>query len=119
MRELPGFPCGEINDIQVHAGVAIRDEINFVVGSPHWADILGRVVGEVFGGAGFEIVNPNIVGHAASIIFPGAELAEDAVVSHFGIVGRKGAETAPGHRQLLREVAIESHGVERTDKVVE
>ena len=102
VRELPGFLRRKVDNEQVHAVVAIGDEIDFVVRPPHRADILCRIVCQIFGRAGFEIVNPNVVRHAAAVMFPGAKLAEHAVVSHLRIVRRKRNETASRHRQLLR-----------------
>src|SRR5262249_12319940 len=102
MRELPGFLCRRIDNEQIHAVVAIGNEIDFVVRSPHWADVLRGFVRKIFGGAGFEVINPNVIRHSAAIMFPGAKLTEYAVVSHLGIVRRKRNETAAWHRQLLR-----------------
>ncbi len=82
VRELLRFFCCEINDEQVHPIVAVGDKIDFVVWSPHRADILGWIVRQVFGGAGVEIVNPNVIRHAAAIMFPCAELPEHAVERH-------------------------------------
>ena len=80
--ELLGFFRCEINNEQVHPFVAIGDKIDFVIRSPHRADVLRWIVRQVFVGAGFEIVNPNVICHAAAIIFPCAELPEHAVISH-------------------------------------
>ena len=118
-REL--FRClrGKIDNEQVHSTIAIGDEIDFVVRTPHRTDVLGRIVGQILGRAGFEIMDPNIVGHAAAIMFPGPELAENAVERHFRIVRRKGRESAAWHRHLLRQLGIETDGEERTDEIVE
>ena len=43
---------------------------------------------------GLEVVDPDLVGHAAAIALPGAELAEDAIVDQLGFVGRIVAEAA-------------------------
>ena len=117
--ELSRFLGAEIGRKEIHAAVAIRQEINLVVRSPHWADVLRRIVGQVFGGAGFEIVDPNVVGHAAAIMLPGPELAKDAVERHFRIVGRERRESAARHRQLLRQFRVETHAKERADEIVE
>ena len=77
------------------------------------------VVSQVRSRAGLEIVNPDIVGHAAAVMFPGAELAEDAVESHLGIVGREGGEAAARERQLLRQLGVEPDGVELAEEGVE
>ena len=85
-RQLFRFLRGKIDTEQIHPAIAIGDEINFVVRSPHRADVLGRIIGQIFGRAGFEIVDPNIVGHSAAIMFPGPEFAEHAIERHFRIV---------------------------------
>ena len=82
VRELLRFFCCEINDEQIHPIVAVGDEIDLIVRSPHRADVLRGIVREVFGGAGVEIVNPNVIRHAAAIMFPCAELPEHAVERH-------------------------------------
>ena len=110
VRELLGFLRRKVDNEQIHAVVAIGDEIDLVVRSPHRADVLRGIVRQIFGGAGFEIVNPNVVRHAAAIMFPGAELAEDAVVSHLGIIRRKRNETAARHRQLLGQFRVHPDG---------
>ena len=68
---------------------------------------------------GFEIVNPDVIGHAAAIMFPGAELAEDAVERHLRIVGRERDETAARDGQLLWQFRIQPDGLEIADKRVE
>ena len=59
------------------------------------------------------------VSHAAAILFPRAEFAEDSVVGDLGIVGRIGDETATWDRKLTGHVAVEADGVELTDERVE
>ena len=82
------FAC-KINNEQVHPVVAIGNEVDFVVRPPHWADVLRWIICYVFSGACVEIVNPNVIGHAAAIMFPCPELPEHPVVSHLRIVRRK------------------------------
>ena len=67
----------EINRKKIHPAVAIGDEVDAVIRSPHRADILCRIVGQVLRRAGLEIVDPNVIRHSAAVMFPGAELAED------------------------------------------
>ena len=82
MRELRGFLRHRIDREEVHPVVAIRDEIDFVVRSPHRTDVLRGIVGQIFSRAGFEIVKPDIIRHAAAIMFPRTELSENAVERH-------------------------------------
>ena len=84
--ELLCFLRDKIDNKQIHPAVAIGNEIDLVVRSPHRANVLGRIVGQVFSRAGFEIVDPNVVGHSAAIMFPSSELAENAIERHFRIV---------------------------------
>src|SRR6201993_5090920 len=82
IREVSQLLCFlrcKIHNEEVHPVVPVRNEIDLVVRSPHRADVLRWIVREVFGCAGFEIVKPNVIRHAAAIMFPSSELAEDAV----------------------------------------
>ena len=107
VRELLCLFCRKIDNEQVHAVVAVGEEINFVIRCPHWADVLRGIVRQIFGGACLEIVNPNVVRHSAAIMFPCPELPEHSVVSHLRVVRRKRNESAARHRQLLRQFRIE------------
>ena len=68
-----------------------------------------RIVRQISRRAGFEIKNPDIVRHAAAIMFPGAEFAKDAVERHLRIVRREGDKAAARDRQLLRQFGIQAH----------
>src|SRR4029077_14201846 len=57
--------------------------------------------------------------HAAAVMFPGAELTENAVVYHFGIVRGERSETTTRNRQLLRQLGIQAYGIKRADEGVE
>ena len=118
-RELLGVFAGQIRREEIHPAVAIGDEIDAVIRPPHRADVLRRIVGQVLDLAGLEIKKPNVIGHAAAIMFPGAEFTEDAVVNHLGVVRRKGREPAARHGQLLRQVALETRSVKLADEGVE
>ena len=119
MGELLGFLRREIDNEQIHAVVAVGDKIDLVVRSPHRADVLGGVVRQIFGSAGFEIVDPNVVRHAATIMFPCAELPEHLVISHLGVIRRKRNETAARHRQLLGQFCVQPDRKQCTDEIVE
>ena len=87
LRELLGLFRGEVVAKEVSAWGAFGDEINFAVVGPHGEQVLGGIIGDVFEGAGFEIEDPDVVGHAAAVLFPRAEFAEDAVVGDLRVVG--------------------------------
>ena len=93
-------------DKDVHAVIAVAHEIDFVA-NPHGIDILGNVVGHVGHRLGLSVIDPDVVGHAALVVFPGAELAEDAVIGQLSAIGIVTAKTAFGQRQLLRHTAID------------
>ena len=103
----------------MHSSIAIGSKIDAIVRSPHRTDILRRVVGQVFGRAVLEIVNPNVVSHSTAIMLPGAEFAEDPVKRHFRIVWRKGNETSARHWQLLGQFRVEPDGEKLANEVVE
>src|SRR5205814_10442468 len=85
----------------------IGSKIDAVVRSPHRADILRGIVGQVLGRAVLEIVNPDVVRHSTAVMFPGSEFAEDPVKRHFRIVWRNRNETSARHWQLLRYLRVE------------
>ncbi len=117
--ELLGLLCGEIVAEEIRARGALRDKVDAAVGRPHREEILRGIVGDVFEGAGLQIEYPDVVGHAALILFPRAEFAEDTVVGDLGVVGRIRDEAAARHGQLRGHVAIEADGVELADEGVE
>ena len=119
VRVLVGSLRRQVVGKKIEASVPIGQKVDAVIRRPHRDDILGRVAGDVLQAAGFEIENPDIVRHSATVLLPGAELAKDPVVGHFGIVGRKTEKSAGRHRQLARQIAVEPDGVKLADKVVE
>ena len=72
------------------------------IGKMSWAALLRDILG-LFR---LEIVDPDVVGHAAAIAFPGAELAEDAVVGELVVVGRIRGEAAARQWQRLGQAAL-------------
>ena len=52
-------------------------------------------------------------------MLPGAELAEDAVERHLGIVRRERSKAAARHRQLLGQLRVQAHREERSDERIE
>src|SRR5262245_66241945 len=52
-------------------------------------------------------------------MFPCAELAEDTVERHLRIVRRKRNESAARHRQLLRQLSVQTYGEKRANEIVE
>ena len=113
------FFAREINRKKIHSAIAIGGEIDAIIRSPHRADILRRIIGEILGRARLEIVDPNVICHSAAVMFPGPELAEDPVKRHFRIVRGKGDEPSARDGELLRQFCIEANGEKLADKIVE
>src|SRR3974377_2069579 len=98
--------------------IAIGDEID--AGAViHREGIQRGIFGEVFDLLGFKVVEPDIIGQAAAVAFPGAELAEDAVVGEKIPIGREGAETPAWQRQLFGEMTIDINQKKFADEIVE
>ena len=114
-----GFFARQVGRKKIHPAIAVGEKIDAVVRSPHWANILCGIVGQVFRLAGLEIVNPDVVRHSAAIMFPSAELPEDAVVRHLRIIGRERNESATRHRHLLRQLGVKADRVKLADEVIE
>src|SRR5262249_59903067 len=75
--------------------------------------------GDLVGLFRLEIVDPDLIGHAAPVALPGSELTEDAVVGKFLVIGRERAEAAARQGQLLGKSAVDADGIELADEVVE
>ena len=93
-------------DEDVHPVVAVGDEVDLVA-DPHRHDVLGGIVGDV--GDRLAVVDPDVVGLAALVVLPGAELAHRAVVGEFLPVGGVAAEAA------FRERDDRAHAAGRRD----
>ena len=119
VRELLRFVRLQVEDVQVHPPklVAVGGEVNLVP-VPHRDDFLVVRLRQLLRLLRGEVVQPEVVGHAAAVALPGAELAEDAVVDELGIVRRKGAEAAAGQRQLLRQAAVDRNREQLTDEII-
>ena len=101
----------EVDRVQVHPVlVAVGEEVDLVVRSPHRDDVLGWVIGQVLGLLGLEVVDPDVVGHAAAVALPGAELAEDAVVGQLLAVGRERAKPPRGSGSCSGRPPSSRHG---------
>ena len=87
-----GAGAGVIGE-QVHHHISVAGEEN-LVSYPHGEDILGGVVGNVGHLLGLGIVNPDVIGHAAAVVFPGAEFTHHAVVGHLFAVRAPGKPAA-------------------------
>ena len=105
LRHFARYAAHGVVHKDVHGLVAVAHEIDFIA-HPHGVDVLSHVVGHVFHRAVAGVVNPDVVGHAALVVFPCAEFAEHTVVGHAFAVGSKTAESAFGQRQLLRHAAV-------------
>ena len=97
--------CGVVA-IHVHALVAVAYEVDLVA-YPHGKDVLRHIVGDVGHLLAAGVINPNVVGHAALVILPGAELSKHAIIGQLGAVGREAAKSAFGQGQLRGHAAVE------------
>ena len=97
---LLGSTSAGVIDKDVHAVVAVAHVVDFVA-NPHGINVLGNIIGDVGHRLGLGVINPDVVGHPALVVFPCAELAEHAVVSQLGSISIIAAETAFGQWQLL------------------
>ena len=109
----------EIVTEQIHVPVAIREKVDLIIWRPHRDDVLSLVVRDVLDPAGLEIVNPDVVGHAAAVTLPGAELPKDPVVRHLRVVRRKREKPAARHGELLGQLGIQANRVKLAVEVVE
>jgi len=82
-RQLLHFLGPEVDREEIHSPIAIGEKINVVIRSPHRANVLGRIVRQIFGRLSLEVEDPDIVRHAAAVMFPSAEFTKDAVERHF------------------------------------
>ena len=104
-------------DEDVHRAVAVGEEIDLVA-HPHGEDVLGVVVGHVLHGFLVRVVDPDVVGHAAFVILPRAELTHHAVVSQTSAVGCVAAKAALGQGNRLGEPAVTTDGEESAAEAV-
>ena len=99
------LPVGGVVDKEVHRLVAVGDEVD-VLANPHRADVLRHILRQVLHLLGRGVIEPDVVSHAATVILPVAELAEDAVIGHaLPIVRREAAKSTLGQRQGMRHAA--------------
>jgi hypothetical protein len=66
-----------------------------------------------------EIVNPDVIGHAAAVMLPGAEFAENAIESHFRIVRRERSKASTRYGQSFRQISIHADGFQIANKRIE
>ncbi len=95
MGQSAGFLGSQIINVEIHSLVfiAVREEVD-LISTPHWDNVLGRIIGQVRGCFGLKIVNPNIVCLSAAIAFPGSKFPENPVVGEFILVRGERAEPA-------------------------
>ena len=100
LRELAGRLGLQVIDEQVGLAVRRRARRRNRCGRPRHIGKMSCAGSSVsfVGGLLLEIVEPDFVRLAAAIAFPGAELAEDAVVGQLLAVGREGAPAAARQR---------------------
>ena len=93
-------------DKDIHCHIPVRNKEDLVA-YPHREDILSGVVGDLLDL--LAIIDPDLVGHTATIVFPCAELPHHAVVSQLLAIGRIAAETTLRKRKLLRHTTVDRH----------
>ena len=103
---LPGFHVHHV-EVGLMGLLAFRDEVH-LISVPHGEDVLSGIGGQPGGLTRPKIVQPNFIGLATAVAFPGAKLAKDPVVGHLPAIRRETAPTATGHRQRLRNAAREA-----------
>src|SRR5581483_9790230 len=106
--------------VQVQAvfRTSIRVEIDRVA-VPHGKSVGPFGVRHLLDVIGFEVVNPDVLGHAAGIALPSAEISEDAVVGNLVPVWRKGCEATFVERQRLRQTTVDAHRIQPSEPVIE
>ena len=91
--QLAGLVAGEVDRVPV----------------PH-GEVLGAgPVGHLGRDVLVEVVDPDVLGHAALVALPGARLAGDAVVGQLPAVGRPAREAAGGQRDHRRQAAVDGN----------
>ena len=101
-------------EVEPVLGAAVRIEVNRIA-VPHRKSVGPVLVRHLFDFVRLQVVNPDVLRHAALIALPGAEIAKDAVVGDAAPVGRKRRETAFIERQGFGQAAIEADRVEPTE----
>ena len=77
---------------------------------PHGEVVAADPFGHVFRGVGLEIVDPDVLGHATLVAFPGAALTADAIVGDLFAVRRVARQTAGGQDHPLGQAAVRRNG---------
>ena len=90
-------------DEDVHGHVTVGGEVD-LVSHPHGEYVLGDVVGDFLDL--LPVIDPDLVGHSATIVFPCTELPHDPVVGEFPAVRGITAETSFRKRDFLRHPAL-------------
>ena len=96
---------GEIVAPDVERTAAVGREVDGVA-DPHGQPVRAAIVGEPQVLAGCEVVEPQVLRHAAVVALPGAVLAGDPVVGDLRAVGRERAAAGLVQRQLLEARAV-------------
>ena len=98
-------------DKEIHRTVTIREE-EYLISDPHRDNILCDIVRNVFYRFLFRIIDPDIIGHTALIIFPGTEFTHHAVIGQLFSVRRIATETAFRQRDHFRKAAFFIHRIQ-------
>src|ERR1022692_2490923 len=120
VRQLFNLAGVEAIAVQVQAmfGPAIGIEVDGVA-VPHGKRVSPILVRHNVDSAALEIINCDVLGHAALVTLPGAEVAEDAVVGDAVTVRRVRGQAAFVERQRLGKSALDADAIQPSEPVVE
>ena len=105
--------------VKVHAvfRTSVGTEINRVA-VPHGVSIGAGIIRDALVGVVLEVVDGDVLGHAARVALPGAEVAEDAVIGDLRAIRRKGGEPAFINGQPFRQAALDADAEEPPEPIV-
>ena len=105
--------------VKVHAvfRTSVGTEIDRVP-VPHGVSVCAGVIRDALVGVILEVIDCDVLGHAARVALPGAEVAENAVIGDLRAVRRKGGEPAFINRKPLRQAALDAYAEEPPEPIV-
>jgi hypothetical protein len=109
--ELRGLFRREVVAVEVEGAVAVGAEVHGVA-DPHRVAVGARVVGHLLELVALEVEEVEVLGPAALIALPGAEVAGVGRVDDAAAVGREVAGARRRHRQRHRQTAVDGDEVE-------
>ena len=101
VRNLLGLSGFGVIDKQIHRHVTVGRKEDLIP-DPHRENILSHVIRDIRYLLGFCIIDPDIIGHSSTIIFPATELTEYTVIGQLFPIWRIGTESTFGQRKRFR-----------------